>query len=719
VGTVVNFPATPPAFGQASQSNCELEQIHLPGSIQPHGALLVVREDDLTIVRASQNAAGMIASDSSLQLLGSSIDSVDAALRRQIRAAIADSDIDVPVALPGGPDSRLDCVIHRAPSGELVLEFEQISHIGLNVPEVLQAGINSVTEAASLQSLCDVATKLFKTLFGYDRVMIYRFAQEGHGEVFSEQCEPDMEPYLGNRYPASDIPQIARDLYKKNRVRMLADVDYTASILTPPPSSENNDRFDMSLCHLRSMSPIHLQYLRNMGVEATLVSSLLIGDTLWGLITCNHAKPRRIGYEMRLIAELLGEIVATRISALESLAQTRNELAVQELEKNMVEAITREGEWTSALFDRSDKLLQTLDATGAALITQDGFWSQGDVPAQDELKRLADWLDNHQAEGCFSTASIGLDYPEFDSIGDTTPGVMSCPVSRLGGEYIFWFRPEHVRTIAWGGNPNKVLGSEGDPEELSPRRSFEKWTQLLEHTADDWTLAERSAANLIGASIGDVMQQLRAMRVMIAHNQLESLSHQITHSDLPALIADADGGILLRNNAFDNLMWTDRSGIAHLADLPRLFEEHASASYNLSELFTHQRSWRGSATLDSKPVLIRADAVFSTPETVLGYVVLLTDISDRQLAENARRRFPQRNLKDFQHTPPNIVGTAKQTYESLLAAVLENAQLAVMEITDGIDAKRVPVMLRNVEASVSRTSRLIGNLIQRADSVSE
>jgi hypothetical protein len=500
---------------------------------------------------------------------------------------------------------------------------------------------------------------------------------------------------------------------------MLPDVNYTASIVMPQPNGSNTDPFDMSLCHLRSMSPIHLQYLRNMGVEATLVTSLLIGDTLWGLITCNHATPRKIGYEMRLIAELLGEIVATRISALESLAQTRSELAVQQIEKSMIEAITREGEWASALFDRSDKLLQTLDATGAALITQDGIWSQGDVPEEADLIRLVDWLDHNCAEACFSTASIGLDYPQFESIADTTPGVVSCPLSRLGGEYIFWFRPEHVRTVVWGGNPNKVLGSEGSSEELSPRRSFEKWTQLLEHTADDWTAAERSAASLIGASIADVMQQLRAMRVMIAHNQFASLSQQVTHSDLPALIADADGGILLRNHAFDNLMWTDRPGITHLADLPRLFQEHASASYNLSELFTHQRSWRGSATLDSKPVLIRADAVFSTPDTVLGYVVLLTDISDRQLAENARRRFPQQNLKDFQHPPPNIVGEAKQTYESLLAAVLENAQLAVMEITDGIDAKRVPVMLRSVEASVSRTSRLIGHLIQRSDSLSE
>ena len=715
MSSIIPFSRGTTAFGNADLSNCEKEQIHVPGSIQPHGALLVVDEATLTITRASQNAGTILLDAAEDPIIGRALSDVDHILASQLTqmTGVEISDLS-PVAIPCEMKRPMDCVVHRVNDGQLILEFEPAATLADSITSVLQDGIKEITEAASLQSLCDTTARLFKKIFGYDRVMVYRFAFEGHGEVFSEQCEPCMEPYLGNHYPASDIPQIARQMYKRSRVRMLPDVDYQPSPIRPRPQVGEVDNLDMTLCHLRSMSPIHREYLRNMNVRATLVSSLMCGDSLWGLITCHHNTRKSVGYEMRLLAELLAEITATRISALEGLSRARAEQGVQRFEQRLIEAISHDGDWTAAFTDRSGQLLRLLDAVGAVLTHDGEILKVGTTPTDAEVSELVDWLTRQQPDSMYYTRAIGLEQPQFESIAALTPGVMSCPVSNVAGEYLIWFRPERVETICWGGQPDKPVGGE-----LSPRTSFAKWTEELKNTSDSWGETAVSVASLMSASVADVIQQFRAMRVMIAHNQLESLSDQISSSDLPALIADANGQILLRNQAFDELLWDDRPDLLHLSDLPRFFEEKAFATQNLKSLLLTQQSWHGSATLDSRPVLIRADAVFATSRQVLGYVILLTDISDRQMAENARSRFPQQTIEKIkgQGQSSTLGENSKALYESLLEVVVENAQLAAIEITDGIDVKRIPAMLEGVEASMSRTSTLIGNLIHHAESM--
>ena len=199
--------------------------------------------------------------------------------------------------------------------------------------------------AASLRALCDETARIFKGLTGYDRVMVYRFDHDGHGEVLSEAKEPALEAFLGNRYPASDIPQIARRLYERNRVRVLRDVEYRSAPLIPPLSPITGDQLDMSQCFLRSISPIHVQYLKNMGVRGTLVVSLMVNGKLWGLVSCHHYVPRFIHFEERAVCELLAEAVATRISALESFVQAQAEFSVRRLEQQLMRAISKEGDW--------------------------------------------------------------------------------------------------------------------------------------------------------------------------------------------------------------------------------------------------------------------------------------------------------------------------------------------------------------------------------------
>ena len=223
--------------------------------------------------------------------------------------------------------------------------------------------------------------------------MVYRFDDEGHGEVFSERRNPELEAFLGNRYPATDIPQMARRLYERTRVRVLVDVNYDPVPLEPRLSPITGQDLDMSLCFLRSMSPIHLQYLKNMGVGATLVVSLVVGGKLWGLVACHHYEPRFIHFEQRAVCELLAEAIATRIAALESFAQSQSEIFVQRLEQRMIEAVSREGDWRAAIFDSSQSILQPLGASGGALIYEGQIVSTGEVPGTQEIREIGAWLD--------------------------------------------------------------------------------------------------------------------------------------------------------------------------------------------------------------------------------------------------------------------------------------------------------------------------------------
>jgi light-regulated signal transduction histidine kinase (bacteriophytochrome) len=267
----------------------------------------------------------------------------------------------------GKSAQALDGLLHRPPGGGLVIELERAGP-RVVLSRTIERALQRVIECTTLRALSDETAMIFKDLSGYDRVMVYRFDDDGHGEVLSEQREPELEPFLGQRYPASDIPQIARRLYIRNRIRVLADVGYDPVPLSPRFSPISGADLDMSMCFLRSMSPIHIQYLKNMGVGATLVISLVVGGKLWGLISCHHYSQRVLQFEIKAVCELLAEAVATRISALESFVQAQVELSVRRLEQRMIEAISRDGDWRGALFDGSQALLQPVGAGGAALL---------------------------------------------------------------------------------------------------------------------------------------------------------------------------------------------------------------------------------------------------------------------------------------------------------------------------------------------------------------
>jgi chemotaxis family two-component system sensor kinase Cph1 len=274
-----------PAFGQADLTNCERELIHLAGSVQPFGVLLTLQGPQFTIVQASTNTVALLG-PAATSLLGRPLDTLGGDAVARLNALCANADLLEPVPLKcslaaHGRPGEFEGTVHRVASDLLVLELEPLADpdveaVGYDSPQLLDhlgSCIHRFSAASNINALADTVVKRFRDLVGYDRVMVYRFDPDGHGEIFAEAKKPALEPLLGHHYPATDIPQRARELYLRMRVRVLADVHYTPSPLVPPLRPDSSEPLDMSMCHLRSMSPLHLQYLKNMGVTGTLVAS--------------------------------------------------------------------------------------------------------------------------------------------------------------------------------------------------------------------------------------------------------------------------------------------------------------------------------------------------------------------------------------------------------------------------------------------------------------
>ena len=713
-------PASSPAFGAATLNNCEREQIHLAASIQPHGALLVLSEPDFTIVQASANARDFLGAGADLD--GMPLRKIGGNLWERVRPHLNDRIEAIPIAIRchlADPSAPINALLHHPRGGGLVLELESAGPAA-DFSRPIEEALQTVLAASTLQALCNQSADIFSKLTGYDRVVIYRFYEAGHGEVLSETKKPELEAFLGNRYPASDIPQIARRLYESNRVRLLADINYTPSPLVPKISPLTGEDLDMSLCFLRSSSPIHVQYLKNMGVAATLVVSLMVGGWLWGLISCHHYAPRFIHFEMRAVCELLAEVIATRIAALESFVQGQGELSVRRLEQRMVESISREGDWRGALFDSARSLLLPLNATGAALLYEGRIMTTGEVPGTEQIRQIGQWLEPKISGAIFATASLSAEHADFAAVIAVASGLVAAPVSGEPGEMLIWFRNERQRTVTWGGNPFKPMAIGDDPMDLSPRRSFAQWHQVVVGTSDPWSAADLTTARLIRASVTDVILQFRSVRILLAQDQLEQVLHQVRSSQQQVIVANADGRIIETNAALDTLLGTRNRPLRQLDELPLYFSDSDDFARKLRALTQNRQPWRGEAQLETaqgekRPLLVRADPVLSAPQRLIGFVLTFTDLAERKAADAARRRFQDAILQSHRTLSGRLDSKTDLAVQTLMSTIIENEQLAALEITYVTDTAAMPDVLESVRTSVARSAEVLEQLAADSD----
>jgi chemotaxis family two-component system sensor kinase Cph1 len=712
-----------PAFGQADLSNCERELIHLAGSVQPHGVLLLLSAGNLVVLQASRNCAAVLGQTAEA-LLEEPLSALDAGLAQQVLNLLPDwAGEPLPLLTQvnvAGKPSLLEGTVHLAPGGGVALELEPLEATGgapaameldtVTLQEHIARSVQRYTAAASTGALADAIVQSVRDLTGYDRVMVYRFDPDGHGKIVAEARDPRLESLLGHHYPASDIPQRARELYLKNRVRMLVDVNYEPQALVPPLRPDTGEPLDMSLCHLRSMSPLHLQYLRNMGVTGTLVASLVREGKLWGLIAAHHYSPRHLRLALRAAVDLLAEVASTRIAAIENYAHAQVALMVRRLEQRLIEATSTEGDWRLALFRNPRTLMQPLEATGAALFQGDEILTTGEVPSTPELRALCQWVDAQpptaDADSPFGHSAVGKAHPSLASLTPTASGVLAVKLSTTRPDYLMWFRKEQLLTVTWAGDPYKpVIGN--DPLQLSPRRSFEAWSEIVRGTALPWSNAERMMARAIGLALVDIIVQVHAVRLLIAEHQLAQIRATVGASREAVLLADPQGRLIFANQAFTALRGDDLPPPQAGEPLALLFGDVPRVARLLEGLSGHP--WRGEWALatgntESLPVAVRAEGVPARDGSLLGYIVTLNDLRDTRRTALARRQLEAALL---------VAGSSARRSgppDAVMGAILTNASLAAMDIADAAGGPSVAPLLQELEASAQRAAALYAQL---------
>ncbi|MBI3350357.1 MAG: GAF domain-containing protein [Burkholderiales bacterium] len=706
-----------PAFGQADLSNCERELIHLAGSVQPHGALLVLAAADLRVLQLSGNVARLLGVDPDallqqpLSVLGGDVAERVAQLQRgaDLREAVALQ------CLLGPTKRRFDGALHRLAAGPLVLELEPAMSVpgGIELqelaPEVMAATLSGALQrfgaAPSVGVLADAVVEVLRNLTGYDRVVVYKFDPDGHGKVIAEARHPRLESLLGHHYPASDIPQRARALYLLNRVRMLVDVDAPQAPLLPALLPGTDAPLDMSMCQLRSMSPIHLQYLRNMGVTATLTASLVREGQLWGLIACHHYAPRYLRCTVRAAADLLAEVASTRISAIENYAHAQVALMVRRLEQRLVEATSTEGDWRYALFRNPRTLLQPLDATGAALFCEGEVLTTGEAPSTPELRALLAWVQAQSERGDepFACASVGQANPALASLTPTASGVLAVRLSTNSPDWLIWFRKEQLQSVTWAGDPSKPMVA-NNPLELSPRRSFAAWSEIVRGTAVPWSTTEVALARGIGVALVDIIVQVHAVRLLIAEHQLVQIRGAVAGSREPVLVANAQGQVVFANDA---LVALRGEAVDKGSSIAPLFSTTAAVQQALDQMRASQHGWRRELDLlvrdgGAVPMTVHAEPVSGRDGKLLGFVLTLIDLREARRADTARL--------NLESTLRIAAQTGSVEADEVISAILTNASLAAMDIADARGGPPVAPLLQELETSTRRAAGLYAQI---------
>jgi chemotaxis family two-component system sensor kinase Cph1 len=496
----------------------EQEPIHISGKIQPHGVIFVLEEPELKILQVSKNTSTLFGIPPENMVQRNLEELLDSFQVDRLKAGLSEENIDfinptkVWVRKKGDDYLVFDSIVHRNPDGFLILELEpaisQESIPFLSFYHLARASINQLQETSNLRNFCQIIVEEVRKVTGFDRVMLYKFDDDGHGAVIAEEKLETMEAYLGLHYPESDIPGVARQLFSSNWIRLIPDAKSQPTEIFPAINPISQRPLDLTFSILRSASPCHIEYLHNMGVGASLTISLIKDQKLWGLIACHHQSPKYVSYELRKACEFLGRVIFSEISAREETEDYDYRMKLTYIQSALVEYMSQEENFIDGLVKHQPNLLDLTGAGGAAVCFGGNYTVVGQTPEEEDLNFLVQWLKNNVDEEVFYTDSLPRIYPDAERFKNVASGLLAIPISKRN--YVLWFRPEVIQTVNWGGDPNKafeVSQSDGNLR-LCPRKSFELWKETVRLTSLPWKPVEiKAALELRKAIINIVLRQ--------------------------------------------------------------------------------------------------------------------------------------------------------------------------------------------------------------------
>nr|WP_315256539.1 ATP-binding protein [uncultured Duganella sp.] len=499
--------------------NCADEPIHIPGSIQPHGALLAFDIDGI-LLGWSDNVAQLLNLKLTLNtpLTALPLPAEVLEVAAECLGSLEDGEAPATALEVSIGAVQFDCIVH-AYHARLIIEFERrdtpsdaVAAFALKA----HAAIDRLKRQKSIDALLQLATEQVRAITGFDRVMAYRFHQDDSGDVTAEARRDDLEPYLGRRYPASDIPAQARRLYIINTLRLIADINYTPS---PLLGRAGDAPLDLSHSVLRSVSPIHIEYLQNMGVGASMSVSIVVAGRLWGLLACHHMAPLQVPYSVRMAADVMAQVIASLVQSMEARENAKLVEQSAEVRTRVMEALLHHDEPTLALLQHAPGLCQSLQAE-ALIVTQYGkVMVHGDISAELAARMVASLPTDVQ--DIVERIAVG-DWPQpiQPALGPWA-GLLALRFDPATSGWLLALRREQIHTIRWAGRPEKVVRIGPLGARLTPRGSFDEWREMVRERAVPWQDAQRLAASqLLGemhrASVAKHVETDRARAQLLA-----------------------------------------------------------------------------------------------------------------------------------------------------------------------------------------------------------
>ena len=538
-------------FGEADLKTCDREPIHIPGSIQPHGVLLVIDRERLAVEQAAGDTQALLGTAIEA-VVGLSVGGIfDADTESFVRSKLSTPTSVVAPIIRLGIGSRqglptLDLTLH-ALGATAIIEVERASRTATFAGEAiaqLKTLMAAIQATTSVDECCWTATRAMRSATGFDRAMVYRFLPDGSGVVTAEDAIEGLESFLGLHYPASDIPKQARELYRRNWLRTIPNVEYLPQPLVPGINPRGGQPIDMSHCALRSVSPIHLEYLRNMGVCATLSTSIVCRDQLWGMLVLHHYSPRYPPADLRIVCETFAQIFSLHV---ESKLKAETALLLSDTRRIRETFVTRlDGVGEIGAILAAPELLTYVGATGAVVYIDGELHPVGETPHPAQIMALLEWV-NGINQPVFATHQLSLPYPPAAQFAGIASGMLAVGLSRAPRDYVLWFRREIGRTVRWAGDPNKPIRVDRHGVRLTPRGSFAEWLEVTKMQAAPWSEVDLEAGEALRVLLLETVlknaELLRRERALEATKVMaEELERRVAlrTDQLRALVADLE-----------------------------------------------------------------------------------------------------------------------------------------------------------------------------------
>ena len=527
-------------------TNCDREPIHIPNAIQPHGICLIFNEEDWQITQISDNTQLLLGYLPD-ELLNQSLDkllnveglnTITQCLTRDFEAI---NPLNLKVLNSQQETITFHGILHRSPDNLLILELETFNknetHDSFQFYQLTRHLLTKIQNVSDICTLSQLVAEEIREITGFDRVMVYRLDQDDSGEIIAETKRTDLPAFLGLRYPDSDIPKQAKELYRLNKIRLIPDINYQPAALIPSISPLTQTSPDLSFSVLRSVSPLHIEYLQNMKVGASMSISLLKNNQLWGLISCHHQTPKYQSYYIQTFCELIGQLMSLELTNKEEQENLIDKIQLKNLLSDFVESIAESGDFVDVLSQNQEVLLQLLKASGAAIISHDSIMLLGKTPSENQIYELIDWVIPHLQNNLYYTDSLPKIYPPAEQFKELASGVIIISITKLQRNFIIWFRPEVIQTVNWGGNPDKQKNIDEDGNlTLSPRKSFAIWQEIVKFKSLPWQKHEIEAViELRSVIVGIILK--KADELALINEQLQDSNNEL---DAFAYIASHD-----------------------------------------------------------------------------------------------------------------------------------------------------------------------------------